>query len=198
VDIFYSHRPDPDTPLEETMGALDSAVRRGKALHVGISNYNPQQTRDAIHILNRLGTPCLIHQFPYSIFERNSEEGLQGVLEDEGVGSIAFQPLAQGLLTGKYLSGIPEGSRAAGPSEFLNAEDITRNRLDKIRSLNDIASRRGQSLAQMSLAWILKGGITSVLIGASRSEQIVENVKALKNTHFTKEELYEIDTISKA
>ncbi|WP_166239000.1 L-glyceraldehyde 3-phosphate reductase [Paenibacillus turpanensis] len=196
VDIFYSHRPDPETPLEETMGALDAAVRQGKALYVGLSNYDAQQTREAARILRQLGTPCLIHQPAYSLLNRWIEDGLQDVLEEEGIGSIAFVPLAQGLLTNKYLGGIPEDSRAAGPSVFLNQKDLTEEKLEIIRSLNNLAQERGQSLAQMSLAWVLRGGkVTSALIGASRPSQIEENVKTLEKLSFTAEELERIEKI---
>lgn len=198
VDIFYSHRPDPDTPMEETMGALDSAVRQGKALYVGISNYNPQQAKEAIAILKRLGTPCLIHQPSYSMFNRWIEDGLLDVLEDEGVGSIAFSPLAQGLLSDRYLKGIPEGSRAAKAHGFLKEKDVTEEKLNKIRSLNDLATERGQTLAQMAVAWILRGGrVTSVLVGASRVSQVEDNVAALKNLDFSQEELDRIEGILK-
>jgi len=196
VDIFYSHRPDPNTPLEETISALDHVVRQGKALYVGISNYNAEQTRKAAQILKQLGTPCLIHQPRYSMFERWIEDGLQQVLEEEGIGSIAFCPLAQGLLTNKYIYGIPEDSRAAKSSPFLKEENITRDIIEKIKKLNQIAVERGQSLAQMALAWVLRGGkVTSALIGASRVSQIEENVAALNNLDFTKEELEAIDNI---
>ncbi|WP_067927786.1 L-glyceraldehyde 3-phosphate reductase [Alicyclobacillus shizuokensis] len=196
VDIFYSHRPDPDTPLEETMAALDLVVRQGKALYVGISNYSPEQTEQAISILRSLGTPLLIHQPSYSMLNRWIEHGLQAVLEREGVGSIAFSPMAQGLLSSRYLQGIPEDSRAAKPTGFLKSEQITEETLDKIRRLNDIASRRGQTLAQMALAWVLREGrVTSALIGASRVSQIEENVKALDNLAFDPQELAAIDQI---
>ncbi|MCX7747642.1 MAG: L-glyceraldehyde 3-phosphate reductase [Clostridia bacterium] len=198
VDIYYSHRPDPETPLEETMSALDLVQRQGKALYVGISSYNVEQTKQAVDILRQLGTPCLIHQPSYSMFNRLVEDGLLSLLENEGVGSIAFCPLAQGLLTDKYLKGIPEGSRAAGPSIFLNAKNITEDVLNKIRILNELAASRGQSLAQMALAWVLRGGrVTSALIGASRLSQIVENVKTIQNLHFSQEELNKIDEILK-
>jgi L-glyceraldehyde 3-phosphate reductase len=194
VDIFYSHRVDPDTPLEETMGALDTAVRQGKALYVGISSYNSARTAEAAAILRRLGTPCLIHQPSYSMFNRWIEaDGLLDRLEAEGMGCIAFSPLAQGMLSTKYLSGIPDDSRAAaGKSfreEFLREETIAR-----IRALNELAQRRGQSLAQMALAWVLRDKrVTSALIGASRVEQIENSVKALDNRSFSAEELAEID-----
>jgi L-glyceraldehyde 3-phosphate reductase len=196
VDIFYSHRPDPDTPMEETMSALDSAVRQGKALYVGISSYDAEQTREAAKTLKGLGTPCLIHQPSYSMFDRWIENGLQQVLEEEGMGSIVFCPHAQGLLTNRYLDGIPSDSRAGKPTGALRPEDITTETLAKVRLLNHLAQRRGQSLAQMALAWVLRGGkVTSALIGASKPEQIVENVAALGNTAFTGEELDEIEKI---
>jgi L-glyceraldehyde 3-phosphate reductase len=198
VDIFYSHRPDPETPLEETMAALDQLVRQGKALYVGISSYSAEQTAQASAIMKRLGTPLLIHQPSYSIINRWIEGGLQDVLDQEGIGSIAFCPLAQGLLTNKYLTGIPEDSRASKPNGFLKSKDITEEKLNVIRSLNEIAADRGQSLAQMSLAWVLRGGrVTSALIGASRSSQIDENVAALNNLAFTEEELRRIDELVK-
>jgi L-glyceraldehyde 3-phosphate reductase len=198
VDIFYHHRPDPDTPLEETMGALDLIVRQGKALYVGLSNYNAEQTKKAVAILKELGTPCLIHQPSYSLLNRWIEDELLDVLEDNGVGSIAFVPLAQGLLTNKYLSGIPADSRAAGPSQFLNSKDITEEKILKVKALNDVAAERGQSLAQMSLAWVLRGGrVTSALIGASKVSQLEENVAALYKLEFTKDELKKIDNILK-
>jgi L-glyceraldehyde 3-phosphate reductase len=196
VDIFYHHRPDPNTHLEETMAALDLIVRQGKALYVGVSNYNAEQTKEAAVILKRLGTPFTIHQPRYNMFDRWIEEGLQEVLQEEGIGSIAFVPLAQGQLTNKYLNGIPSDSRAAGPSVFLNEKDLTEEKLNKIRKLNEIANERGQSLAQMSLAWVLRGGkVTSALIGASKVSQIEENVAALNNLAFTEEELNSIEEI---
>ncbi|HEY1253970.1 MAG TPA: L-glyceraldehyde 3-phosphate reductase [Terracidiphilus sp.] len=195
VDIFYSHRPDPETPAEETMGALDQAVRSGKALYAGLSNYNATQAAAAIKILKELGTPCLIHQPKYSMFMRTPEQGLLDVLGTEGVGAIAFTPLAQGLLTNRYLKGIPEGSRAT-KEKFLKTSDIDEHRLQQIRALNDVAVARGQSLAQMALAWVLRDHrITSALIGASRVEQIEQNVAALANLSFTTEELARIDAI---
>ena len=194
VDIFYSHRPDPDTPIEETMMALDQAVRSGKALYAGISNYPVEMTREAARILKELGTPCLIHQPRYSMFERWVEDGLLDVLEEEGIGCIPFSPLAQGLLTDKYLNGIPEGSRAAR-EVFLKRKDVNLA-YEKIVKLNDIARSRGQSLAQMALAWILKDNrITSVLIGASSPSQIEDNVKMLKNRRFDHDELDQIENI---
>ncbi|UPK67910.1 L-glyceraldehyde 3-phosphate reductase [Chitinophaga filiformis] len=198
VDIFYSHRPDPDTPIEETMGALDTAVRQGKALYVGLSNYTAEQTTAALAVLKSLGTPCLIHQPKYSMFERWVEGGLLDVLEANGVGCIPFSPLAQGLLTDRYLKGIPEGSRASKPSGFLKAEQITADKLDKIQRLNAIAQKRGQSLAQMALAWLLKDKrITSVLIGASSVEQLDNNLGALDRVQFDATELQEIESILK-
>jgi L-glyceraldehyde 3-phosphate reductase len=193
VDIFYSHRPDPETPVEETMAALDQAVRSGKALYAGISNYNASQTAAAVKILRELGTPCLIHQMKYSIFQRTPEQGLLDVLGNEGVGAIAFCPLAQGLLTDRYLKGIPADSRASR-EQFLKSSDIDESRLARIRALNELASQRGQSLAQMALAWVLLR-MTSALIGASRVEQIEQNVAALGNLSFTAEELARIDAI---
>jgi L-glyceraldehyde 3-phosphate reductase len=198
VDIFYSHRPDPDTPIEETMGALDTAVRQGKALYVGLSNYSAEQTKAALAVLKSLGTPCLIHQPKYSMFERWVEDGLLDVLEANGVGCIPFSPLAQGLLTDRYLKGIPEGSRASKPSGFLKAEQITQDKLDKIQRLNAIALKRGQSLAQMALAWLLKDKrITTVLIGASSVGQLDNNLGALDKVQFDAAELQEIENILK-
>jgi len=196
VDIFYHHRPDPETPLEETMSALDLIVRQGKALYVGISNYGPIEAAKAIEILRDLGTPCLIHQPKYSMFERWVEEGLLDVLEQTGVGCIPFSPLAQGLLTDKYLNGIPKDSRVATSGVFLNENHLTPERLDKIKRLNKVAEDRNQKLAHMALSWILKDDrITSVLIGASKPEQILDSLKALKNTTFSKEELDKINNI---
>ena len=198
VDIFYHHRPDPDTPLEETMAALDLIVRQGKALYVGISNYPADRAKDAIEILRKLGTPCLIHQPKYSMFERWVEGGLMDVLGAEGVGCIPFSPLAQGMLTNKYLHGIPEDSRAAKSTGFLQTSQITEKRLDEIKKLNDLAVKRGQTLAQMALSWILKDPrVTSVLIGASKPEQLADSLKCLDNTHFTSEELAHIEDILK-
>ena len=199
VDIFYSHRRDPETPLEETMGALASTVHQGKALYVGISSYNALDTKKAATILKNMGVPCLIHQPSYSIMNRWIEEGLTDVLRQEGIGSIAFCPLDQGLLTSRYLDGtIPEGSRASKEHSYLSAESITSELLDKIRKLNEVAKRRGQTLAQMALAWTLReGGVTSALIGASHKAQIEENVKALDNLEFSREELIMIDHIVK-
>lgn len=197
VDIFYSHRPDPETPIEETMMALDQAVRSGKALYVGISNYSAEQTAVAAKVLKELGTPLLIHQPKYSMLNRWIENGLQDVLEENGVGSIAFCPLAQGLLTNKYLAGIPTDSRAAR-NGFLKERDITEETITKVTKLIQVAEARGQSLAQMALVWALRGGrLTSALIGASRVSQIEENVAALANPDFTQEELDLIEEILK-
>jgi L-glyceraldehyde 3-phosphate reductase len=194
VDIFYHHRPDPDTPLEETLGALDQAVRSGKALYAGISSYNAETTRMAASIMKDLGTPCLIHQPKYNMLDRWIEGDLQHVLNDEGIGCIPFSPLAQGLLTDRYLSGIPDDSRAAKEHGFLQKESITGELLERIEKLNSIAQRRGQSLAQMSLAWVLRlKEVTSVLIGASSTEQIDDNLSALNNKNFSGEELDEIE-----
>jgi len=198
VDIFYHHRPDPNTTLEETMGALDLIVRQGKALYVGVSNYNAEQTKKAAEILKRLGTPFIINQPRYNMLDRWIENGLQDVLKEEGIGSIAFVPLAQGLLTNKYLNGIPKNSRAAGPSQFLNNKDITVEKLSKISKLNELADSRNQSLAQMAISWVLREGrVTSALIGASKVSQIEDNVAALNNLEFSKEELNKIDEILK-
>ena len=199
VDIFYSHRPDPNTPIEETMGALDSVVRQGKALYVGISNYSAEQTEEAVKILNRLGTPLVIHQPSYSMLNRWIEDGLQDVLQENGVGSIAFCPLAQGLLTNKYVNGIPTDSRAAKPVSFLNKDQVTEEVVNRVKKLNEVAVERGQNLAQMALAWVLRGGrVTSALIGASRVSQIEENVAALNNLSFSEEELNRIEDILKS
>ena len=196
VDIFYSHRPDPETPLEETMGALAHAVRSGKALYAALSNYNAEQTARAAKILRELGTPCLIHQPKYHLFDRWIERGLTKVLHDEGIGGIAFCPLAQGLLTNRYLAGIPSDSRAAHDPRFLKPEHITEDKLARIRQLDRVARARGQSLAQMSLAWVLRNPvITSALIGASKVSQIQENVAAVQNVSFAPSELAEIDRI---
>ncbi|MBV5314144.1 MAG: L-glyceraldehyde 3-phosphate reductase [Prolixibacteraceae bacterium] len=198
VDIFYSHRPDPETPLEETMGALDQAVRNGKALYAGISNYPAETTARAAKILNGLGTPCLIHQPKYSMFERWVEGGLLDVLEETGMGCIAFSPLAQGLLTNKYLGGIPADSRAAKTHGALNSGQITPEVLSRIQALNQLAFERGQSLAQMSIAWLLRDKrVTSVLIGASSVAQLEDNLLSLKNTRFFNDELLKIEEILK-
>lgn len=196
VDIFYHHRPDPETPLEETMRALDHAVRLGKALYVGLSNYPAPLARKAIDILNELGTPCLIHQPKYSLFERWVEEELLDVLAEKGVGSIAFSPLAGGQLTDRYLHGIPPDSRAASGSRFLNPDQITDEKLAKVRQLNAMAERRGQKLSQMSLAWVLRDEkVTSVLIGASKTSQLEDAVGMLANRQFTQAERQEIEAI---
>ncbi|ATX96269.1 MULTISPECIES: L-glyceraldehyde 3-phosphate reductase [Citrobacter] len=196
VDIFYHHRPDPETPLKETMRALDRIVRQGKALYVGLSNYPADLARQAIEILDDLGTPCLIHQPKYSMFERWVEGGLLSLLQEKGVGSIAFSPLAGGQLTDRYLNGIPADSRAASGSRFLNPDQITPEKLEKVRALNALAERRGQKLSQMALAWVLRDDkVTSVLIGASKTAQIEDAVGMLANRHFTSEECAEIDAI---
>lgn len=197
VDIFYHHRPDPNTPLEETMGALSHAVKSGKALYVALSNYRPEETRRAAKILRENGTPCLIHQPKYNMFERWIEDGLLNVLEEEGIGSIAFCPLAQGLLTNKYLKGIPEGSRAT-KNAFLKESDVTEDVIKKVIALNEIAASRGQSLAQMALSWVLREDrVTTVLIGASKVSQIEENVKIVDKLHFEEDELAAIESILK-
>lgn len=198
VDIFYHHRPDPETPLEETMQALDLIVRQGKALYAGISNYPADKAAEAIAILKKLGTPCLIHQPKYSMFERWAEGGLLDVLGQEGVGCIPFSPLAQGMLTDKYLHGIPEDSRAAKSTGFLQKSQLTDERLDQIKKLNAIAVERGQSLAQMALSWLLKDKrVTSVLIGASKPEQLADSLKCLDYTAFSAKELASIESILK-
>ncbi len=196
VDIFYSHRPDPQTPVEETMSALDHAVRSGKALYAGISSYDASQMSVAARTLRELGTPCLIHQPKYSMFERGIERGLLDLLGTESVGCIAFCPLAQGLLTDRYLNGIPSGSRASKPHGFLKAKDINDRKLGQVRFLDQLARERGQTLAQLALAWVLRDGrVTSALIGASRVEQIEQNVLALANLEFSEEELRKIDDV---
>ncbi|MBN1765355.1 MAG: L-glyceraldehyde 3-phosphate reductase [Sedimentisphaerales bacterium] len=196
VDIFYSHRPDPDTPVEETMMALDRAVRQGKALYVGISSYQPEQTVKAVAVLNELGTPCLIHQPNYSMLDRWIEEGLLDVLEAEGIGCIVFSPLAQGLLTDKYLDGIPADSRAAKEYGFLRTDQVTEELRDQLHRLQVIAQERGQTLAQMALAWTLRDRrVTSALVGASSVKQIEDNVAAINTTLFTEDELKRIDNI---
>ncbi|OUJ74642.1 L-glyceraldehyde 3-phosphate reductase [Hymenobacter crusticola] len=196
VDIFYHHRPDPETPLAETMGALDLIVRQGKALYVGLSNYRPKEAAEAFRILRELGTPCLIHQPKYSMFERWVEGGLLDLLEEEGVGCIPFSPLAQGLLTDKYLRGIPNDSRVAKNLGSLPESQLTPERISQIQRLNDIAKARNQSLAQMALAWILKDErVTSVLIGASKPEQLADSLRCLENTQFSPEELASINEI---
>ncbi|QJD97414.1 L-glyceraldehyde 3-phosphate reductase [Mucilaginibacter robiniae] len=196
VDIFYHHRPDPETPLEETMSALDLIVRQGKALYVGISNYQAEEAEKAIAILKQLGTPCLIHQPKYSMFERWVEGGLLDVLEKDGVGCIPFSPLAQGMLSNKYLHGIPEDSRAAKTTGALQQNQLTTERLNQIQQLNDLAQQRGQTLAQMALAWLLKDPrVTSVLVGASKPEQLADSLKCLENIQFSNEELSRIENI---
>lgn len=198
VDVFYSHRPDPETPIEETMQALDFAVRSGRALYAGISNYNAEQTQQAANILRELGTPCLIHQPKYSMFVRWTEEGLLDVLEDNGVGCIAFSPLAQGLLTDRYLKGIPENSRAAKSHGFLQKNDITEERLQQITALNNLAQEREQTLAQMAIAWLLKDKrVTSVLVGASSVEQLQQNLESINSLDFSQNELQQIEEILK-
>lgn len=198
VDIFYSHRPDPSTPIEETMMALDHAVRQGKALYVGISNYSAEQTATAAEVLKRLGTPCLIHQPKYSMFERTPEKGLFSVLESNGIGCIPFSPLAQGLLTDRYLNGIPLDSRAAKEHGFLKTTEITDEKLGKIKRLNKLASRRGQALSQMAIAWLMRRPVvTSVLIGVSSVAQLDANLGTLDKLEFSEEELSEIEDILK-
>ncbi|MFF7178062.1 L-glyceraldehyde 3-phosphate reductase [Streptomyces sp. NPDC008121] len=199
VDVFYSHRFDPETPLEETMGALHSAVRQGKALYVGVSNYSAEQTREAARILGELGTPLLIHQPRYSMLDRRPEdEGLLDALDELQVGSIAYSPLEQGLLTGRYLDGIPEDSRAASDSPFLNRDVLTADLVARLRALHDVAESRGQSLAQLALAWVLRGGrVTSALIGASSARQLEDSVAAIGNLDFDPEELAHIDKLAR-
>ena len=197
VDIFYHHRPDPDTPLAETIGALKQIQDQGKALYVGISNYNAKQTKKAVEIAEKMGVDLLLNQYNYSIFDRWSEkENLLGTLKEAGMGSIIYSPLAQGLLTDKYLDGIPADSRAAKESGFLKEDSITEEKLEAVRKLNEIAADRGQSLSQMALAWVLDQGATSVLVGASKVEQIIENAAAINNTSFTNEELAAIEAIA--
>jgi L-glyceraldehyde 3-phosphate reductase len=196
VDIFYHHRPDPHTPLEETMGALDYLVRQGKALYIGVSQYPADLMEEAIKILSRLGTPCLIHQPRYSMLDRWIEDGLLDVLGNNGVGSIVFSPLEQGLLTNKYLKGIPEDSRAGRDGRYLNHQHITEEKVEVVRALDNIASTRGQSLAQMAIAWLLKDErITSVLVGVSKEIQLLDNISALANLEFSTDELSRIDMI---
>jgi L-glyceraldehyde 3-phosphate reductase len=199
VDIFYSHRPDPDTPLEETLGALDSAVKQGKALYAGISSYNPEQTRRSAQILREMGTPCLIHQPRYSMVDRWVENGLLDVLTEEGIGCIVFSPLEQGQLTDRYLKGIPSGARATKTERvWLTPDDVKKN-LPKVQKLNDVAQKRGQSLAQMALAWVLrKPAVTSALIGASSVKQLEDNLAALNNLKFSDDELSNIESILKS
>jgi L-glyceraldehyde 3-phosphate reductase len=195
VDIFYHHRPDPDTPMEESLGALDTAVRSGRALYAGISAYSAEETSRAVKILRDLGTPCLIHQPKYSMFVRDPEQRLLDVLEKEGVGSIVFSPLAQGLLSDRYLHGIPSDSRAARDF-FLKKKDIDEDKLAKIRALHEMAAERGQTLAEMAVAWVLRDPrVTSALVGTSKVSQVDDNVAALKNLKFSAEELDKIDRI---
>lgn len=196
VDIFYHHRPDPNTPLEETMSALDAIVRQGKALYVGLSNYKPEETRQASRLLKALGTPCLLHQPSYSMLNRTIEAGLLDVLEEEGIGSIVFAPLQHGILSDRYLNGIAADSRAAGPSPFLKPQDISEERLEKVRRLTELANARGQKLAQMALAWVLRRGrVTSALIGASKISHIEDAVGAVSGLDFSEEELVAIESI---
>lgn len=196
VDIFYHHRPDPDTPLEETMGALDQIVRQGKALYVGVSQYPPQLMKEALSILKQLGTPCLIHQPRYSMLDRWIEDGLLDLLGDEGVGAIAFSPLEQGLLSNKYLNGIPTDSRAGKDGVYFNENQITEDKLAAVKALNEIAQKRGQSLAQMAISWLLKDErITSVLVGVSKEEQLLDNISALNNLEFSDNELDQIQSL---
>lgn len=198
VDIFYSHRPDPNTPVEETMMALDQIVRSGKALYAGISSYSPEESKKAFEILKELGTPCLVHQPSYSMFNRWVEDGLLDVLEDHGVGSVVFSPLFQGLLTDKYLHGIPDGSRASKPDSFLPPSDINETNIKKVKALNDIAKKRGQKMAQLALAWVLRDKrVTSVIIGASKVSHIEDAVGIQKNLEFSAEELQAIEDILK-
>ncbi|MCX5144075.1 MULTISPECIES: aldo/keto reductase [unclassified Streptomyces] len=198
VDIFYSHRPDPETPLEETMGALHSAVQQGKALYVGVSNYSAEQTREAARILKDLGTPLLIHQPRYSMLDRWVEDGLLTALDELGVGSIAYSPLEQGILSDRYLRGIPEGSRAAGSSPFLSAAAVTPELVGRLRELDQLASERGQSLAQLALAWVLRGGrVTSAVVGASSVTQLENSVEAIRNLDFSDKELARIEKLLK-
>lgn len=197
VDIFYHHRPDYDTPLEETMGALDLIVRQGKALYVGISNYQPERAAKAFKILKELGTPCIIHQPRYNLFDRWIEDGLLDLLDNSGVGAICFSPLAQGMLTNKYINGLPQDSRAVKESPFLNTSQVLEH-LPKIKALNEIAENRNQNLAQMAISWILKDDrITSVLIGASKTDQIIDSLKATENTSFSDDELNNINAVLK-
>jgi len=196
VDIFYSHRPDPETPLEETMSALDYAVRSGRALYAGISNYPADMTLKAAEILRSLGTPCLIHQPRYSMFDRWIEKDLTNVLDSEGIGCICFSPLAQGLLTDRYLNGLPPDSRAVADGRFLRPDSVTHERVEKVRKLNELARKRGQSMAQMALAWVLRlGQVTSALIGASRISQIEDGAGTVNNLSFSPEELARIESI---
>lgn len=195
VDIFYHHRPDPDTPMEETMAALAQLVHQGKALYIGISKYSPEQTKQAVKILGDMGIHCLIHQFRYNIFDRGPENGVLSTLKDEGVGSIAFSPLSQGLLSGRYFDGIPSDSRAAKTGSFLKREQVTDDTVTKARKLSKIAANRGQTLPQMALAWVLRN-TTSAIIGTSRVSQLEENINVLNNLSFSEDELDSINSIS--
>ncbi len=196
VDIFYSHRPDPNTPIEETMSALDYAVRSGKAIYAGISNYNAEETEKAVAILKQLGTPCIVHQAKYSLLDRWVEDGLLDILDTKGIGCVAFSPLAQGLLTTKYLKGIPENSRAANPNGHLQSSEITEDKIKKINALHEIALERGQTLAQMAIAWLLKKEtITSVIVGASSVNQLLDNLGSLDKLAFSNQELKQIENI---
>jgi len=196
VDIFYHHRPDPNTPLEETMSALDGIVRQGKALYIGLSNYKKEEAAKAFELLHAMGTPCIIHQPKYSMFERWVEDGLLDTLGKAGVGCIPYSPLAQGLLTNKYLEGIPADSRAAKPTGFLKEEQVTSERVSQIKRLNAIAEKRGQTLAQMALAWLLKDKrVTSVLIGASKPAQLIDSLRCQDNINFSAEELSSIEAV---
>jgi L-glyceraldehyde 3-phosphate reductase len=198
VDIYYHHRPDPDTPLEETVGALDSAVKQGKALYAGISNYPADKTREAIKLFRELKTPFIVNQFQYSMFLRDAENDLFEVLENEGIGAMVYQPLYQGLLTTKYVNGIPADSRVAAGVDSISAEQVTGDRIEKVQKLNRIAEARGQNVPQLALSWVLhQNSVASALIGASRPEQIIENVKAIENLAFTNEEIQAIDKILK-
>lgn len=197
VDIFYHHRFDPETPLEETMSALDLIVKQGKALYIGISNYNPEQTEKACVILKELGTPCIVNQLPYSMFNREIEGSQLETHKQTGIGTVVFSPLAQGLLSDKYIHGIPENSRIGRHSLYLHENDVTKEKIDKIIKLNDLAVERGQTLAQMALAWNLRDDVTSVIIGASSTKQVEDNVKAIENLNFSSQELNTIENILK-
>ena len=197
VDIFYHHRFDPETPLEETMSALDLIVKQGKALYIGISNYNPEQTEKACVILKELGTPCIVNQLPYSMFNREIEGSQLETHKQTGIGTVVFSPLAQGLLSDKYIHGIPENSRIGRHSLYLHENDVTKEKIDKIIKLNDLAAERGQTLAQMALAWNLRDDVTSVIIGASSTKQVEDNVKAIENLNFSSQELNTIENILK-
>lgn len=197
VDIFYHHRFDPETPLEETMSALDLIVKHGKALYIGISNYNPEQTEKACIILKELGTPCIVNQLPYSMFNRKIEGSQLETHKQTGIGTVVFSPLSQGLLSDKYIHGIPENSRIGRHSLYLHENDVTKEKIDKIIKLNDLAAERGQTLAQMALAWNLRDDVTSVIIGASSTKQVEDNIKAIENLNFSSQELNTIENILK-